>query len=100
MRKILLCTDGSAYARVSYEYVAWWATKMDVEIEVLYVTDIRKKQAIQHPDFSGSIGIDSYQNLLAQLVEVEAERAKINHQRAKIILETAEQFLAIAPSTQ
>lgn len=92
MRKILLCTDGSAYARVGYEYVAWLATKMPVEIEVLYVTDTRKKQAVQNPDFSGSIGIDSYQNLLAQLVEVEAKKAKLDHKRAKIILKTAAEF--------
>ncbi|WP_036485772.1 universal stress protein [Myxosarcina sp. GI1] len=100
MKKVLLCTDGSQFAQVSYEYVAWLATHMQIEIEVLYVTDSRKQQAMQNPDFSGSIGIDSYQHLLSQLVEVEAERAKINHKRAKIILEAAEQFFGdrnIAP---
>lgn len=91
---ILLCTDGSAYAQVSYEYTAWLAERMDIEIEVLYVTDRRKEQAIQTPDYSGNIGIDSYQHLLRQLVEVEAKRAKINHQRAKIILQEAQRFLS------
>ncbi|MDJ0681639.1 MAG: universal stress protein, partial [Xenococcaceae cyanobacterium MO_167.B52] len=70
MMKIILCTDGSSYSQVSYEYVAWLAMYMDVEIEVLYVTDLRKEKAVQTQDFSGSIGIDSYQQLLDDLVEL------------------------------
>ena len=94
MKKILLCTDGSAYSQVSYEYAAWLAQRLEVIIEVLYVTDKRGEQAAQTADFSGSIGIDSYQQLLQKLVEVEAAKAKINHQRAKIILQEAKQFLS------
>lgn len=92
MKKILLCTDGSAYSQVSYEYTAWLAQRMEIEIEVLYVSDRRKAQALQTPDYSGNIGIDSYQHLLQQLVKVEAEQAKLNHQQAKIILQEAERF--------
>lgn len=94
MKKILLCTDGSAYAQVSYEYAAWLAQSMSFSIEVLYVTDLRGEQAVQTSDFSGNIGIDSYQQLLNQLVELEAARAKVNHQRAKIILQEAKQFFS------
>ncbi|MEB3233211.1 MAG: universal stress protein [Leptolyngbyaceae bacterium] len=93
MKKILLCTDGSAFAQVGYEYAAWWANRMEMSIEVLYVTDLRKQQAVQSYDFSGSLGIDSYQGLLAQLVELEHEAAKVNHERAKIILQVAYQVL-------
>ena len=94
MMKILLCTDGSSYSQVSYEYCAWLAMYMDVEIEVLYVTDLRKEKAVQTQDFSGSIGIDSYQQLLDDLVELERDRAKINQKQAKYILEKAESFLS------
>ncbi len=92
--KILLCTDGSSYSQVSYEYAAWLGMHMDVEIEVLYVTDLRKEKAVKTKDFSGSIGIDSYQQLLDNLVELERDRAKINHKRAKYILQQAESFLS------
>lgn len=92
--KILLCTDGSAYAQVSYEYVAWWAKRLDnPEIKVLYVTDHRKEKAVKTKDFSGSIGVDAYQQLLDKLVEIESDRAKLNHQRAKYILHQAQDFL-------
>jgi len=94
MEKILLCTDGSAYSQVSYEYAAWLAKKMDFAIEVLYVTDRRAEKAVQNPDFSGNIGIDSYQQLLKELVNIEASRAKINHERAKIILQEAKAFFS------
>ncbi|MEM9218675.1 MAG: universal stress protein [Cyanobacteria bacterium P01_F01_bin.150] len=93
MKKILLCTDGSAFAQVGYEYAAWWANRMDMEIEVLYVTDLRKQKALQTKDFSGSLGIDDHQTLLARLVNLEHETAKINHERAKIILSSACQVL-------
>lgn len=92
--KILLCTDGSPYSQISYDYTAWLAMRIDVEIEVLYVTDLRKEQAVRSPDFSGSIGIDSYQQLLDKLVTIESDRAKINHKRAKYILEQAESFFS------
>ncbi|MGB5633289.1 MAG: universal stress protein [Waterburya sp.] len=92
MKKILLCTDGSAYSQVSYEYAAWLAQQTDISIEVLYVTDRRGEQAVGTSDFSGNIGIDSYQQLLNELVEIEANKAKINHQRAKIILQEARHF--------
>ena len=94
MKKILLCTDGSAYSQVSYEYAAWLAQQMEVAIEVLYVTDSRGEQVAQTADFSGSIGINSYQQLLSELVEIEAAKAKINHRRAKIILQEAQKFLS------
>jgi nucleotide-binding universal stress UspA family protein len=92
MKKILLCTDGSAYSQVSYEYAAWLAQQTDISIEVLYVTDSRGEQVVGTSDFSGNIGIDSYQQLLNELVEIEANKAKINHKRAKIILQEARHF--------
>lgn len=93
MEKILLCTDGSAFAQVGYEYAAWWANRMDMEIEVLYVTDVRNQKALQSQDFSGSLGIDDHQILLAKLVDLEHEFAKLNHERAKITLDSARKVL-------
>lgn len=92
--KILLCTDGSLYSQVSYDYAAWLAKRTEVAIEVLYVTDRRKEEAVRMPDFSGSIGIGSYQQLLDKLVTLESDRAKINHKRAKYILQQAQSFFS------
>ena len=94
MKKILLCSDGSAFAENTYRYGAWFATKLQVEeVDVLCVTDIRGQQAMSSQNLSGSIGIDASENLLDRLVELEHEKAKINHQRAKLVLQAAAQTL-------
>ncbi|MDJ0695945.1 universal stress protein [Mastigocoleus sp. MO_188.B34] len=93
MKNILLCTDGSNFSQIGYGYAAWIAKRMDASIEVLYVTDMRKKTSTQVENFSGSIGVSTYHRLLEQLVELESEAAKVNNQRAKIILEEAKRFL-------
>ncbi len=93
MKKILLCTDGSAFAANVYRYGAWFATRLKAEVNVLCVTDIRSQQAIPTENLSGSIGIDASENLLNRLVELEHEKAKINHQRAKLVLQKAAQTL-------
>ena len=94
MKKILLCSDGSAFAENIYRYGAWFATRLKAEaVDVLCVTDIRGQQAISTTNFSGSIGFDASENLLDRLVELEHEKAKINHQRTKLVLQSAAQNL-------
>ena len=94
MKKILLCSDGSAFAENTYRYGAWFATQLKAEaVDVLCVTDIRGQQAISTTNLSGSIGFDASENLLNRLVELEHEKAKINHQRAKLVLQSAAQIL-------
>lgn len=93
MKNILLCTDGSAYADNIYKYGAWIAKKLDAQINVLSVTDTRSQQAISTGNLSGSIGLGASDELLQKLVELEYEKAKLNHQKAKLILKTAEETL-------
>ena len=93
MKKILLCTDGSNYAENSYKYGAWIAKKLDGTINVLSVTDVRSQQAVSTGNLSGSLGLGASEDLLNKLVDLEHEKAKINHQRAKLILNTAKESL-------
>lgn len=93
MKKILICTDGSSFAENSYRYGAWFAHRLDATIHVLCVTDIRSQQVVSTGNLSGSIGIDASENLLHRLVELEHEKAKVNNQRAKLILQQASQAL-------
>lgn len=96
MQRILLCTDGSVFARSSYHYAAWLAPLLNAQIDVLYVTDVRSQKVVSTGNLSGSIGIDASKELLEKLVELEHEKAKLNHQRAKLILEDAKQFFQSA----
>jgi len=91
MKRILLCTDGSAFAEHSYPYGAWFASRLGATVDVVYVSDDRG-QTTAH-NLSGSIGLGASEALLKQLVEVEHERAKLNRQKARLILQNAEQAL-------
>jgi nucleotide-binding universal stress UspA family protein len=92
MKRILLCTDGSSFAQSSYRYAAWLAPRLNAGVDVLYVTDVRSQKVASTGNLSGSIGIDASKELLNKLVDLEHEKAKVNHQRAKLILEEARQF--------
>lgn len=92
MQRILLCTDGSIFAQSSYRYAAWLAPRLDAAIDVLFVTDIRSQKVASTRNLSGSIGIDASKALLNKLVDLEHEKAKINHHQAKLILDQAKHF--------
>lgn len=94
MKRILLCTDGSAFAQSSYPYAAWFAKGMGASVDVLYVSDSRGQATAEASNLSGSIGLGAAESLLKKLVEVEHERSKLNHQKAKVILADAEAAIA------
>ena len=94
MKRILLCTDGSVFSQSSYQYGAWLATRLGATVDVLYVTDARRKAAAEARNFSGSIGLGATETLLNQLVTLEHELAKLDHQRAKLILQDAQELFA------
>ena len=87
MNKILVCTDGSAYSFVCYDYAAWMAQRTGAALEVLYVSDLRQFEVPMVADLSGSLGVQPYQAVLGKLQEFEQERAKA-------ILEQARKHLA------
>ncbi len=76
MKKILVCTDGSAYSFVCYDYAAWMAQRTGAALEVLYVSDLRQFEVPMVADLSGSLGAQPYQAVLGKLQEFEQERAK------------------------
>ena len=93
MKRILLCTDGSLFSQTSYLYAAWLGTRLDATVDVIYVTDARGKAAAEARNLSGSIGLGASEALLNQLVALEHEKAKLDRERAKIILQDAQQVL-------
>lgn len=76
MKKLLICTDGSDYSEEACRYAAWLAKDNAAEIHALYVTDIRQFQGSVIADLSGSLGIQPYDSMVAQLQEIEEQKAK------------------------
>ena len=76
MSKILLCTDGSAYSQVCCQYGTWILSRLsDDRLDILYVSDLRQYEMPLIADVSGSLGIQPYQSILAQLEELEEQKA-------------------------
>lgn len=89
MKKLLVCTDGSSYARVCCEYAAWLANRTGASIEVLYVTDLRQFEVPLVADLSGSLGIQPYQAILGQLQDLESKKARVVLDDAARVFEEA-----------
>ena len=70
MNKLLICTDGSQYSEQACHYTAWLAKSTDAEIHALYVTDLRQYQGSFIADLSGSLGIQPYDGMVAQMQEI------------------------------
>ena len=92
MPTILLCSDGSDFAKGIYKYGAWFARRFQARTQVLFVTDIRQK-AVSTGNLSGSLGLGASDQLLDKLVNLEHEKAKLNKKRARLILQNADQVL-------
>lgn len=93
MKKILVCTDGSAYSFVCYDYAAWLAERTGAALEILYVSDLRQFEVPMVADLSGSLGVQPYQAVLGRLQEFEQERAKAILEQART------HFASKAPQT-
>ncbi|MGH8018234.1 MAG: universal stress protein [Opitutaceae bacterium] len=77
MKRLLVCTDGSAYGQVCCQYAGWLAARSEAVVEILYVTDLRQFEVPLIADLSGSMGIQPYQAILGQLQELEEKKAAI-----------------------
>lgn len=92
MKTILLCSDGSAFAESIYRYGAWFVQQFQAQAKVLFVNDIRQK-VVSTGNLSGSIGLGVQTQLLNELVSLEHEKAKLNKERSRLILQNAQQVL-------
>jgi nucleotide-binding universal stress UspA family protein len=95
MPNILACTDGSIYASSVYNHTAWAAAKMSASVHVLHMLNPHHEDPVK-TDRSGSIGLGAKSALLAEIVELEATRAKVARKHGEAILEDATAQLTAA----
>lgn len=91
MKRILICTDGSHYSLEACRFGSALAASNDVEIDVLYVSDIRHFEVPAVADIGGSLGVQPYEGMLAQMHEVERIKSDFIFEQARHIFEKAGQ---------
>lgn len=87
MNKIIVCTDGSQYSQVACEYAAWLSEARNASITALYVTDLRLFETPAVADLSGSMGIQPYEGMIAQMREAEEIKAKFVEEQAMAVFQ-------------
>lgn len=86
------CIDGSALSDTVADYAAWSAKRLNNALVLLNVLD--DVRSSDEADFSGNIGMDERQRLLAEITELEERRAKLSRQQGQTFLDAAQKHLA------
>lgn len=93
MSKILACVDGSVYVDSVIDHAAWLSGRTGLGVELLQVLGRREATA---SDRSGRIVAGARRKLLAELAELDAERAKLLQEEAWLVLDEAKSRLETA----
>jgi nucleotide-binding universal stress UspA family protein len=86
MAKVLACIDGSIYSPSVADHTAWAAERLGASVTLMQVLG-RRETASQ--DRSGRIVAGARRQLLEQLAELDAERAKLLQKQGWLDLEEA-----------
>jgi nucleotide-binding universal stress UspA family protein len=88
---ILACIDGSKVTESVCSYAAWYASRLQLSVALLNVTDI---PASSRRDLSGTIGIDSRQYLLEELSQIDEQRARIVNSYSNALVQDAKHHIS------
>ena len=87
---VLACIDGSAVTGSVCDYAAWYASKLDISVALLHVSDVA---ASVRRDLSGAIGINSRQFLLDELSELDEQRAQVVNNYSNSLVQDAKSHI-------
>ena len=87
---VLACIDGSAVTGSVCDYAAWYASKLDISVALLHVSDVA---ASVRRDLSGAIGINSRQSLLDELSDLDEQRAQVVNSYSNALVQDAKSHI-------
>ena len=87
---VLACIDGSAVTGSVCDYAAWYASKLDISVALLHVSDVA---ASIRRDLSGAIGINSRQSLLDELSDLDEQRAQVVNSYSNALVQDAKSHI-------
>lgn len=86
MPHLVACIDGSVYSHSVADHAAWAGTRLGASVELLQVLGRRE---VSNTDLSGSLPADARVQVLAELAELDAQRAKLLSEKARIVMDEA-----------
>jgi nucleotide-binding universal stress UspA family protein len=89
--RIIALVDGSIYAQSLCDHAAWVALRTGWPVEVLHV--LGRREGAEKADLSGAIALGARTALLAELADLDAQRARLIGHRGRAILEDARAIL-------
>ncbi|MUZ73905.1 universal stress protein [Agrobacterium vitis] len=92
MIKIIGLIDGSIYAQSVCDHIAWIAGRSEVSVDILHVIG-RRDLSTEPVNLSGNIGLGARTALLAELAELDAQKARTAQHRGRLLLEEAKMRL-------
>ncbi|MBX2805841.1 MAG: universal stress protein [Hyphomicrobiales bacterium] len=95
MAKLLALIDGSIYSQSVCEHAAWVAKQTGAGIEVLHVLGRRDISSVP-ANLSGNLSVDARDTLLAELVSLDEQKAKLAQKRGRVLLADAKDRLSEA----
>lgn len=93
MTTLIAVIDGSAYSASVCEHAAWIANRAGSEIDIVHVLG-RRSVSSEPSNLSGSIGLGARSALLAELAELDAQKARLAQKRGRAILVDAENLIS------
>jgi len=87
---ILACIDGSAVTESVCDYAAWYASRLNLPVGLLNVSDV---PASVRRDLSGAIGVNSRQFLLQELLQLDEQRAKVVNSYSNALVQDAKSHI-------
>ncbi|ERL57002.1 universal stress protein [Psychrobacter aquaticus] len=87
---ILACIDGSAVTESVCDYAAWYASRLNLPVGLLHVSEV---PASTRRDLSGAIGINSRQFLLEELTQLDEQRAKVVNSYSNALVNDAKSHI-------
>lgn len=91
---IIACIDSSASAAAVCDWSIWLAQKLALPLTFLHA--LEKESTPVLSDLSGSIGVDSKEALLRELVAIEGQRNRLLMERGKLLLDAVKQKAALS----
>lgn len=99
MKRLMAFIDGSVYSHSVCDHAAWAAKRTGAAAEIFHVLG-RREVAGSAADFSGSLDADERDTLLAELAELDEQKARYAQRRGRLVLQDARGRLEEAGVTQ